>query len=116
MTDPEDGWERGSGDEEQSEEGDDEVQVVEESGSLTSATTILRLPERNEEDTTWTRDDDSKSTSGKHKLTVEVMTRVRKQKELLWKEVAKFQEETKWHVWVSKESCKQGNRLILWGV
>jgi hypothetical protein len=54
MTESEDGWEGGSGDEEQSEEGDDEVQVVEKSG-----------------------------------LTVEDMSRTRKRKELLWKEVVK---------------------------
>jgi hypothetical protein len=41
MTESEDGWEGGSGDEEQSEEGDDEGQVVEKSGSHTSVTPIF---------------------------------------------------------------------------
>jgi len=92
MSDPEpdgDGWEGGSGDEEQSEQGDDEVVVLDGSGSRTSDKPILCLPERNEEDTGWTRDDGSKSPTGRNKLTVEDMTRVLKHKELLWKEVAK---------------------------
>ncbi len=59
----------GSGDEGQSEEGEDEVEVVQESGSRDSAKTILRLPERNEEDTDWTHPDGSKPASGKNKLT-----------------------------------------------
>jgi hypothetical protein len=59
----EDGCDGESGDEEQSEEGDDEVEVVKGSGSRTSVTPILRLPERNEEDTRWTRADDTKPAS-----------------------------------------------------
>ncbi len=54
MTDSEtqeDGWEEGSRDEEQNTEGDDDVEEVEASGSRASAKPILRLPERNEEDT-----------------------------------------------------------------
>ena len=34
-----------------------EVQVVETSGTITSVKPILRFPERNDEDTVWTRDD-----------------------------------------------------------
>ncbi len=54
MTDSEveeDGWEEGSRDEEQNTEGDDDVEEVESSGSRVSAKPILRLHERNEEDT-----------------------------------------------------------------
>jgi hypothetical protein len=90
MTESEDGWEGGSGDEEQSEEGEDEVQLVQDSGSCASATPILCLSERNEEDTVWTRTDDSKPVSRKNKLTVEDMARVHKRKEPLWKEVVKI--------------------------
>ena len=74
MTDSEtvdDGWEQGSRDEEQSEEGDDDVLEVEASGSRASAKPILRLPERNDEDTVWTRADGTKPASGQNKLTVE---------------------------------------------
>jgi hypothetical protein len=85
----EDGCDGESGDEEQSEEGHDEVEVVKGSGSRVSVTPILRLSERNEENTRWTRADDSKPVSVKNKLTVEDMARVCKRKELLWKEVAK---------------------------
>jgi hypothetical protein len=59
LAERQDGCDGGSGDEEQSEEGDDEVEVVKDSGSLTST----------------------------NKLTVEDMVRVCKHKELLWKEV-----------------------------
>jgi hypothetical protein len=44
-------WEEGSRDEEQNTEGDDDVEEVGTSGSRASAKPILRLPERNEEDT-----------------------------------------------------------------
>jgi hypothetical protein len=85
----EDGCDGESGHEEQSEECHDEVEVVKGSGSRTSTTPILRLPERNEEDTCWTRSDVTKPDSAKNKLTVEDMTRVCKRKDLLWKEVTK---------------------------
>jgi hypothetical protein len=88
----EDGCDGGSGDEEQSEEGDDEVEVVKGSGSRTSAKPILCLLERNEEDTRWTRVDATKPGSVKNKLTVEDMARVCKHKELLWKEVVKHEQ------------------------
>jgi hypothetical protein len=42
--------------------------------SRASVTPILRLPERNEEDTRWTRADVTKPVSVKNKLTVEDMT------------------------------------------
>jgi hypothetical protein len=90
----EDGCDGESGDEEQSEEGHDEVEVVKGSGSRASATPILRLPERNEEDTRWTRADGTKPASAKNKLTVEDMARVCKRKELLWKEVAKNEQDS----------------------
>jgi hypothetical protein len=90
----EDGSDGESGDEEQSEEGHDEVEVVKGSGSRASATPILRLPERNEEDTRWTRADGTKPASAKNKLTVEDMARVCKRKELLWKEVAKNEQDS----------------------
>ncbi len=56
----EDGWEEGSRDEQQNSEGDDDVEEVEASGSRASAKPILRLPERNDEDTAWTRSDATK--------------------------------------------------------
>jgi hypothetical protein len=66
MTDPdpeEDRWEGRSGDDEQSEEGEDEEEVVQDSGSHTSDNPILCLTDRNEEDTDWTCDDVSKPDS-----------------------------------------------------
>jgi hypothetical protein len=65
------------------------VEEVEGSGSRASSKPILRLSERNEEDTGWTRPDGTKPTSGKNKMTVEVMVTVRKRKELIRSEVAK---------------------------
>ncbi len=50
---------------------------------------ILRFPERNDEDTFWTRADETKPASVKNKFKSEDMTRVRKHKEILWTEVAK---------------------------
>ena len=49
----EDDW--GSGDEEEREEGDDDVLEEHASGSRDSAKPILRLPERNEDNTLDTR-------------------------------------------------------------
>ena len=46
--------------EQQNSEGDDDVQEVEASGSRASAKPILRLPERKDEDTAWTRADGTK--------------------------------------------------------
>jgi hypothetical protein len=49
MTDTEEeGWDRDSGDEEQSEQCDDEVVEVEGSGSSGSTKSILCFPERND--------------------------------------------------------------------
>ncbi len=60
-TDPdEDGSAESSCQEQKNSEGDDDVQEVEASGSRASAKPILRLPERNDEDTTWTRVDGTK--------------------------------------------------------
>jgi hypothetical protein len=50
---------------------------------------ILRLPERNEEDTAWTRADGTKPASAKNKLKSEDMATIRKRKNLMWTEVAK---------------------------
>ena len=61
--------------------------VVEASTFLASAKPILRLSERNEEDTVWTRVDDTKPPNGKNKVKSEDMARVRKRKEMLLKEV-----------------------------
>ncbi len=89
-SDPEeDAWEEGSRDDHQNSEGDDDVEEVEASGSRTSAKPILCLPERNDEETDWTRSDGTKPASGKNKLTVEDMARVRKHKELMRTEVDK---------------------------
>ncbi len=82
-------WGEGSGDEEEIEEGDDDLMEVQPSGSRDSVKPILRLPERNEEDTAWTRDDGTKAASGKNKLKSEDMTTIRKRKGLMWTEVAK---------------------------
>ena len=46
--------------EQQNSEGDDDVEEVEASGSRASAKPLLRLPESNDEDTTWTRADGTK--------------------------------------------------------
>ena len=58
-------------------------------GSRASAKPILRFPERNDEDTFWTRGDETKPVSAKNKFKSEDMTRVRQRKELLWTEVVK---------------------------
>ena len=65
------------------------MEEVEASGSRTSAKPILRLPKRNEEDTTWTRADGTKPVSVRNNLTYEDMGRVRKRKQLMWTEVVK---------------------------
>jgi hypothetical protein len=103
----EDGCDGESGDEEQSEEGHDEVEVVKGSGSRSSDTPILRLPERNEEDTRWTRAHGTKPDSVKNKLTVEDMARVCKHKELLWKEVAKNEQSSLVDHWLR-------DQVLLW--
>ena len=77
-------------------EGDDDVVEEQDSGSRTSAKPILRLPERNEDDTAWTRADGTKPSSGKNKLTVEDMGRVRKRKELMRAEVTKNEVVDRW--------------------
>jgi hypothetical protein len=84
-----DGWEQGSRDEEQSEDGPDDVQEVEESGSRASVKPILCFPERNDEDKFWTRTDETKSSSVKNKFKFEDMDRVRERKGFLWTEVVK---------------------------
>ena len=92
MTDsaPEDdGSEEGSRHEEESEEGNDDVLEVEASGSRASAKPILRLPERNDEDTAWTRADGTRPDTVKNKFKPEDMARVGQRKELMWKEVSK---------------------------
>ena len=58
-------------------------------GSRDSAKPILRLPERNEEYTSWTRSDGTKPVSAKNKLKCEDMGTVRERKALMWTEVAK---------------------------
>jgi len=84
-----DGSEEGSRHEEESEYGDDDVEVVQASGSRASAKPILRLPERNGEDTAWTRADGTRSATVKNKFKSEDMARVGQRKELMWKEVSK---------------------------
>ena len=63
-----DGWEQGSRDEEQSEDGADDVQEVESSGSRASVKPTLRFPERNDEDTFWTSTDETKPVTTKNKF------------------------------------------------
>ena len=75
-------WGEGSGDEEEREEGDDDLIEVHPSGSRDSVKPILRLPERNEEDTTWTRADGTKPASAKNKLKSEDMATICKRKDL----------------------------------
>ncbi len=62
-----DGWEQGSRDKVQSEDGTDDVQEVEASGSRDSAKPILRFPERNDEYTFWTHTDETKPDSVKNR-------------------------------------------------
>jgi hypothetical protein len=64
------------------------VQEVEVSGSRGSDKPILRLSERYDEDTSWTRTDEMKLDSVKNKFKSEDMPRVRQRKKLLWTEVA----------------------------
>ncbi len=56
---------------------------------MTGVKPILRFPERNEEDTAWTRADGTKPASAKNKLKCEDMRTVRERKALMWTEVAK---------------------------
>ena len=79
----------GSADEEEREEGDDDVLEEQPSGSRDSAKPILRLPERNEDDTAWTRADGTMPASSKNKLKCEDIGTVRERKSLMWTEVAK---------------------------
>ena len=65
------------------------MEEVEASGSRASAKPIFRLPERNDEDTAWTRADGTKPSSAKNKLKSEDMATIRKRKNLMWAEVAK---------------------------
>ena len=87
----EEGWDGRSGDEGHSEECQ-EVVVVEASGTSVSVKPLLCLPERNivnNDETTWTRPDGISPTSGRNKVKTEDITRIRKRKELLSKEVPK---------------------------
>ncbi len=59
------------------------------SGSRDITKPILRLPERNDDDTAWTRADETKPTSAKNKLKYDDMGTVRERKALMWTEVAK---------------------------
>lgn len=61
---------------------------------------ILRLPERNEEDTSWTRSDGTKPSSAKNKLKSEDMTTVRKRKDLMWTEVTKNDQDSLLDRWL----------------
>ncbi len=92
----EDGSAEVSCQEQQNSEGDDDVEEMEASGSRVSAKPILRLPERNDEDTAWTRADGTKPASGRNNLTVEDMGRVRRRKELMRVEVAKNELVDRW--------------------
>jgi hypothetical protein len=92
----EDGSGEVSCEEKQNSKGDDDVEEVEGSGSRASTKPILRLPERNDEDTSWTRANGTKPVSGKNKLTVEDMGRVRKRKEFMRSEVTKNEVVDRW--------------------
>jgi hypothetical protein len=82
--------ERSTGtEEEHSEDGGDDVQTVDGSGSGGGANPILCLPERDEDDTFWTRADVTQTVSGKNKMRVESMSIVHQRKDLLWKEAVK---------------------------
>ena len=63
--------------------------VVESTGVTTSANPIWSSTERNEEDTVWTRTDDTRPATVKNTVKVEDIARVHKRKEVLSKEVAK---------------------------
>jgi hypothetical protein len=99
MTDSDPG-EEGSAEEscaeQQNSEGDDDVQEVEAPASRASDKPILRLPERNDEDTDWTRTDGTKPASVKNKMPVEDMAIVRQRKELMRAAVAKNQVVDRW--------------------
>jgi hypothetical protein len=82
--------------EQQNSEGDDDVQEVEAPASRASVKPILRLPERNDEDTDWTRADGTKPASGKNKMPVESKVIVRQRKELMRAAVTKNQVVDRW--------------------
>ncbi len=75
-----------------------EVEVVkklsEESESTGSAIPILCFPERNVEDTDWTRTDGTKHVSDKNKVKTDDRTRVRQHKEFLSKEVVRIEQDS----------------------
>ena len=96
-------WGEGSGDEEEREEGDDDLIVVDPSGSRDCMKPILRLPERNEEDTAWTRADGSKPASVKNKLKSEDMSTIRKRKDLMWTEVVKNDQDSLVDRWLGDQ-------------
>ena len=89
-----------SGDDEEREEGDDDLIEVGPSGSRDSVQPLLRLPERNEEDTGWTRTDGTKPASAKNKLKCEDMATVRTRKNLMWTEVAKNDQDSLLDRWL----------------
>ena len=79
MTDSEsedDGSEQGSLHEDESEEGEEDVVEVQTVGSRASVKPILRFPERNDTDDTWTRPDGTGTVTSKNKYKTEDMTRV----------------------------------------
>ncbi len=92
-------WGEGSSDEEQRQECENDVIEVDPSGSRDSVQNILRLPERNDEDTAWTRDDGTMPASAKNKLKCEDMATIRKRKVLMWTEVAKNDQDSLLERW-----------------
>jgi hypothetical protein len=73
---------------------------VDPSGSRDSVQNILRLPERNDEDTAWTHDDGTMPASAKNKLKCDDMATIRKRKGLMWTEVAKNDQDSLLERWL----------------
>jgi hypothetical protein len=101
----------GSSDEEQREECENDVIEVDPSRSRDRVQNILRFPERNEEDTAWTRDDGTMPASVKNKLKCEDMATIRKRKGLMWTEVAK-NDQVRHHGEVDSRQARQNARNL----
>ena len=86
-----DEWNSDSGEDDRDDQGNDDVQEVIHATSAPggSATSILLLPERNEEDTGWLSHEGINPASAFNKMKPEDLATVRKRKDMLAQEVAK---------------------------
>ena len=86
-----DEWNSDSGEDDRDDQGNDDVREVIHATSAPggSATSILLLPERNEEDTGWLTHEGINPASAFNKMKPEDLATVRKRKDMLAQEVAK---------------------------